>query len=258
MKRLVASVAALACATSSMAVYASEPDKFSLGVGVFRSSGTYGGVQTTDIVYVPVTGKYRTGDWTFKVIVPYLRMTGPGNVLNGVGLTGATNVTTRSTQSGLGDVIAKATRKVYNGGASGFMVSLTGKIKLGTADPAKGLGTGENDYAFQTNIAHRVGSRLTAFGSLGYRIYGSPPTYTLNNVFYGLFGGDYKFNADTSGGLMMYMRQPVLVNGYPRREALLFVNQKVDKDWKLQGYLIKGFAKASPDFGIGVASIHMF
>lgn len=258
MKRLVASVAALACAVSSMPVHASEPGKFSLGVGVFRSSGTYGGVQTTDILYVPVTGKYQTGKWKFKVIVPYLRMTGPGNVLNGLGLTGAPNATTRSTQSGLGDVIAKATRKVYNGGASGFMVSLTGKIKLGTADAAKGLGTGENDYAFQTNVAHLVGHRLTAFGSLGYRIYGSPPAYTLNNVFYGMIGGNYKFSPETSGGGLVYLRQPVLVNGFPRREAMLFVNQKIDAGWKLQGYLIKGFAKASPDFGVGVSTIHTF
>jgi hypothetical protein len=256
MKKSLVSVVVFACAASSMAAYADEPGKFSLGAGVFRTSGTYGGVQSTDIVYVPVTGKYQTGEWTYKLIVPYLKVTGPGNVLNGVGLVG-TPSTARSSRSGLGDVIAEATRRVHNGGPSGFMVSLTGKVKFGTADPAMGLGTGKNDYAFQTNVAHLFG-HLTAFGSVGYRIYGSPATYTLNNAFYGLFGGSYKFNPQTSGGLMVFMRQPVLVNGFPRREAMLFVNQKVDTRWKLQGYLIKGFANASPDFGAGASLMRAF
>ncbi len=252
MKKTAVSVVVFACAASSMAAYADEPGKFSLGAGVFRTSGTYGGVQSTDIIYVPVTGEYQTGDWTFKLIVPYLKITGPGNVLNGLGLVGNTNTTARSSRAGLGDVIAKATRKVYDGGASGFMVSLTGKVKFGTADPARGLGTGKNDYAFQTNVARMFG-HLTTFGSLGYRIYGSPATYTLNNAFYGLLGGSYKFTPETHAGLMVFARQAVLVNGYQRREAMLFVNQKVDPRWKLQGYLIKGFAKASPDYGAGVS-----
>lgn len=243
-------------ATAEMS-HAAEPDKFSLGVGVFRSSGTYGGIQSTDILYVPVTGKYVTGDWAFKLIVPYLSITGPGNVLNGVGLTGNANVTTRTTQSGLGDVIAAATRKVYEDHASGLLVSLTGKIKFGTANSAKGLGTGQNDYAFQSNVSKPFGA-LTAFGSVGYRVYGSPAAYTLNNVFYGSLGGSYKLAPKTSAGLVFYMRQQALVNGYPQREALLFVDQKVEKKWDLQAYLLKGFSNGSPNIGAGVSAAYLF
>jgi hypothetical protein len=253
----LAALASLACAASPMAAHADEPGKFSLGAGVFRSSGTYGGTQPTDITYVPVIGKYQGKDWTFKLVVPYLQITGPGNVLNGVGLTGNPGTTTRTTQSGLGDVIAAATRRIYSNGASGFMASLTGKIKFGTADPAKGLGTGKNDYAIQSNLFQAFGG-LTAFGSAGYKVYGSPAAYTLNNVFYGTLGGSYKFSPDTSGGLALYFRQKALVNGFPRREAMLFVNHTLDHDWKVEGYVLKGFTNASPNTGAGVFLTRLF
>ncbi len=255
--RAFAAIASVACAATSMAAHADEPGKFSLGSGVFRSSGTYGGAQPTDITYVPVIGKYQGKDWTFKLVVPYLKITGPGNVLNGVGLTGNAATTTRTTQSGLGDVIAEATRRVYNGGASGFMVSLTGKIKFGTADPSKGLGTGKNDYAIQSNLSQVFGS-VTAFGSIGYRIYGSPAAYTLNNVFYGSAGGSYRFSRETSAGLALYFRQKALVNGFPRREAMLFVNHTLNRDWKAEGYVLKGFTNASPNTGAGVFLTRLF
>ncbi len=249
--------ASFACATSPTAACADEPGKFSLGVGAFRSSGTYGGAQPTDILYVPVTAKYQTGDWAYKLVVPYLQITGPGNVLNGVGLTGNAAATTRTTQAGLGDVIAAATRKVYDSGSSGFRVSLTGKIKFGTADPAKGLGTGKNDYALQANLSQTFDS-LTAFGSAGYKVYGSPAAYTLNNVFYGSVGVSYKFTAETSAGIMAYFRQKALVNGFPHREALLFVNHHLNREWKAQGYVLKGFTNGSPNTGAGVSITRLF
>lgn len=256
-KRAAAAIASIACVVSSMPAQGEEPGKFSLGAAVFRSSGTYGGVQSTDILYVPVIGKYTTKDWTFKLVVPYLRITGPGNVLNGVGLTGNANVTTRTTHSGLGDVIAAATRRVYEDRTSGFMVSLTGKIKFGTADASQGLGTGKNDYAFQANVAQPF-DRVTAFGSAGYRIYGSPAAYTLNNVFYGSFGAVYKVVAHTDAGLMFDFRQQALVNGFPRRDAMLFVDQRFDRDWKGQAYLLKGFTSGSPDRAAGVSIARQF
>lgn len=256
-KRAVSVFALIGCAVYSGSACAEQADAFSLGAGVFRSSGTYGGTQSTDILYVPVTGKYRTKDWVFKLVVPYIRITGPGNVLNGVGLTGNANATTRSTHGGLGDVIAAATRKVYDGGTSGFMVSLTGKIKFGTASAAQGLGTGKNDYALQTNVAQALG-RAMAFGSLGYRVYGSPAAYTLNNVFYGSVGALYKFVPDTSAGMLFDFRQKALAYGYPRREAMLFVNQTLDRQWQAQAYALKGFTNGSPDFGAGLSVTRLF
>lgn len=147
------------------------------------SSGKYGDVASTDILYVPFTGKYETGRWMFKLTVPYIEVTGPGNVVRDVGVIRTSTSMTRTTQKGLGDVVAAATYNLYAGGASDPVVDLTGKVKFGTADETKGLGTGENDYAAQVDVYKGFG-RFTAFGTVGYRVLGSPAGVFLNNVFY--------------------------------------------------------------------------
>ncbi|WP_172592405.1 hypothetical protein [Nitrosomonas supralitoralis] len=50
------------------------------------TTGKYGGTSSTDIWYVPFTARYDNGRASFRVIVPYLNITGPGNVLGpGIG-----------------------------------------------------------------------------------------------------------------------------------------------------------------------------
>jgi hypothetical protein len=238
-------------------VYAANNGKFSLATGLHYSTGTYGGSQSTDILYIPVTGKYEWHSWDFKLTVPYLQITGPGNVIKGVGQTRTATTTARTTHSGLGDVVVAATHPIYSDPAARFMANLTGKIKFGTADNTQGLGTGRNDYALQSGMYKATG-KLTTFGILGYRVYGSPAGYTLNNVFYGLLGGSYKSSADTSGGIMLNLRQRATAASSPLREVLFFASQKLNNNWKTQGYVLKGFSNASPDWGVGMTVFYIF
>ncbi len=236
--------------------HAESEGKFSLETGMDVNSGKYGRTESTDILYVPVTGRYQGRSWSFKLTIPYLQITGPGNVINGVGLTGAA-ATARTTQSGMGDVVVAASHTTYNDSASGVMVNLTGKIKLGTADSTKGLGTGQNDYAFQADL-YRVRHDLTAFGTLGYRLYGSPVAYTLNNVFYGYFGGSYKFSQASSGGLMFNFSEKVVSTGSSHAEAIVFASHKLGEEWKAQGYVLKGYTNSVPDWGAGANITYIF
>ncbi len=247
---LSASLFALCPAVFGPAALAQEDGKFSVGVGVHYSTGTYGAPQSTDILYVPVTAKYKTEAWTFRLTVPYLQITGPANVINGVGITGAAP-NASSTRSGLGDVITAVTRNVYNSGASGWMVNVTGKIKFGTASAAQALGTGQNDYAFQGEL-YKVSGPVTSFGTLGYKVYGSPPGYALNNVFYGSVGGDYRFAPATSGGILVTYAQKVTAFSAAHFEALAFADHKVGQAWKMQGYILKGFTNSVPSLGAGL------
>lgn len=236
-------------------VHAEEGGKFILETGVNHNSGKYGGTRSTDIWYVPVTLKYQDQSWTLKLIVPYLRITGPGNVIdvmNGGAAANGNFTTSPVTRSGLGDVIASASRNAYNGGPSGVVVNLTGKIKFGTASLAQGMGTGATDFAFQSDTFKVTGS-LTTFGSLGYKIYGSPPGYTLQNAFYGSLGESYKFSQETYGGISINLGQKNISTGSFHRQAMLFAGHKLDKNWKLQGYVLKGFTKSVPDTGAGVS-----
>lgn len=240
-------------------VLADEGGRFSLEAGADYSTGKYGSAQATDILYVPVTGKYQGKEWTLKLSVPYLRITGPGNVvaINGTGVTGVAAATNRPTRSGLGDVVVAATRNLHNGGATGLVVNLTGKVKLATASRSKGLGTGENDYALQSDLFKVMGNQ-TVFGSLGYRLYGSPSGYSFNNVFYGTLGISRKLGPDLNGGVMFSAGQKITATSSSRQEALLFVNHKMAKNWKAQGYLLKGFTNSVPDWGGGASLSYLF
>ncbi|MEO8343023.1 MAG: hypothetical protein ABI536_04305 [Gallionella sp.] len=245
-------------ATTIHLAHAEEGGKFSLETGMDYNTGKYGGTQSTDILYVPVIGKYQGKSWTLKLTVPYLRITGPANVINimnGVSVTGGAN--TPLTRSGLGDVILGATHNAYTSGASGVMINLTGKVKFGTASSAKGLGTGKNDYALQADLYKTTGS-LTNFGTFGYKIYGSPIGYTLNNVFYGSLGVSYKFKPETNGGLVLALGQKTMATGSTHIEMLFFVNHKLDKNWKAQGYMLKGFTNGVPDLGAGASIVYLF
>jgi len=215
------------------------------------NTGKYGGTQSTSILYVPATLKYYRNSWTLKLTVPYLQISGPYNVINGVGVTGVA-ATTSTTRSGLGDVVLAATRNVYNRNSLGFFVNLTGKLKLGTASSAQGMGTGRNDYAFQSDLFQLTG-RLTSFGTLGYRVYGRPTGYSLSNVFYGLLGGSYQFDQETYGGMMLNLAQKSTATGASRMEAILFASHKLDQNLKAQGYVLKGFTRSVPDWGIGAS-----
>lgn len=234
------------CVTALPAAYAAGSGQFSLSTGFDYSSGKYGGDVSTDILYVPVIAKYETEQWSLKLTVPYIRITGPGNVVRDVGAIKGAG-TTRTTESGLGDVVAAATVNAYSGGPGDPIVDITGKVKFGTADENKGLGTGKNDYAAQVDVYQGIG-RFTAFGSAGYKVLGSPSGITLDNVFYGSLGGGYKIDPQTSGGLILDLRQKASATGSPQRELTAYLSHKYSKTWKVQGYVVKGFADGSPDW----------
>jgi outer membrane putative beta-barrel porin/alpha-amylase len=237
--------------------------QLSLSTGFDYSSGDYGGSTSTDILQVPVIGKYESGPWTYKLTVPYIEVTGPGNVVPGIGRTSAVQgkkgapVSGTSTESGLGDITGAVTYNLFAGSASEPAIDLTGKIKLGTADRDKGLGTGENDYSAQID-AYQTFGHVTGFGTLGYSILGSSSAIPLDNVFYVTIGASYKFDDRLSGGAMLDLRQAASSTSGERRELTGFVNYKVDKVWKVQGYVLQGFADGSPDLGIGAQVTRVF
>src|SRR5438067_2246733 len=147
-----------------------------LGTGFDYTSGKYGTSEKTDILYVPFYGRYETGRGVFRLTVPYIRITGPGNVLGAgadrVTLPGPTGA--RRTESGLGDVVGSAFYNVLSERNGPLGLDLGAKVKFGTADETKGLGTGKNDYSLQADFFKPLGA-TTVFGSLGHRWYGDPP-----------------------------------------------------------------------------------
>ena len=82
-RRHIRTIAILSIIGNCNPIYANS---FSISAGFDFTSGKYGGSSTTDIWYVPFTGRYDYKDLSFRITVPYLDLTGPGNILGpGIG-----------------------------------------------------------------------------------------------------------------------------------------------------------------------------
>lgn len=234
--------------------------KFSLTSGVDYSTGQYGQTQSTDIIYVPFTAKYETDNTTFKLTVPWLQITGPGDVVGGdarvvLGKSSRPSVT----QSGLGDLVLSATHTFARiGTAKPLILDVTGKIKFATASAGKGLGTGENDYAILLDAYKPIIKNLTVFGGVGYKLMGDPTGLDLHNVWSGSAGFSYKFSPATSAGIMADLRQATLDTTQPLRELTAFSIHKFNDHYKLQSYLTHGFSTSSTDWGGGMMLAYIF
>src|SRR5260221_2740169 len=131
--------------------------ELSAGLGVNYSSGKYGTSADTRILSIPLSARYATDLWTLKLTVPYLSVTGPANVVPGVGRIDSSGRPRRrtfagtTTESGLGDTVASATYNAYYDAATKRGLDLTGRLKLPTAEADKGLGTGSADQSVQVD-----------------------------------------------------------------------------------------------------------
>ncbi|WP_395059606.1 hypothetical protein [Polaromonas sp.] len=251
-KFMFASTAVLVC----QAGWAAEPGALTIGTSVNYSTGKYGTSTSTDITSIPVTATYDTGPWTLKLSVPYVRISGPADVIVGVGKTSRTTTTVR-TASGLGDIVAAATYNFYNDAASQSGADVTGKIKFATGDSAKGLGTGENDYSVLLDVYKKV-DQITFFGGIGYTVMGSSTAVPLRNVFSFNAGSTYKLDEKSSLGFAYDHRQKSSSTGSAQNELTAFYVHKFNKTWKTQAYLLKGFSDGSPDWGGGFSVGYAF
>jgi len=248
MQKLLATLALLVISIPAIA-----DNKFSLGTGFDYSTGTYGNAASTSILMVPVIAKLESDGLTVKLTVPFISITGPGGVVQGVGRVGAAPVAvggrnSTTTNSGLGDVTTSLGYTVYS--ADAFSLDLVGKVKFGTA-AAPALGTGKTDYSVQVDGFYTL-NQTTPFVTIGYKVYGQPVGYTLKNSPYATLGASQKLGEKTSAGIMLdFVKSPIATSA-DRRELTVFAAQKIGSSLKVQANLLKGFSNASPDFGGGI------
>lgn len=292
------------------------------------TTGDYGGAAPTDIWYVPFTARYDKERVFFRVIVPYLHITGPGNVIgpgiggidgrgiiisgidgspiNGSGIVACNEAdedcldarsnnsdsgrsdgtadsgetlnlpkqnnagtlslaggipvggpsTSRSTQSGLGDIIAALTYNLIDHVPSGILFDITARLKIPTANASQNLGSGQVDYAIQGDL-FKVISQFTLSATLGYRILGNPSGITFHNVVYGAAGVGYRWSSNTTIGTSYNMGQsPVRLQD--SRDLTLYLSHRVSDHFRLNVYGLKGFSERSPDWGGGINLRYVF
>jgi hypothetical protein len=150
--------------------------------------------------------------------------------------------------SGLGDVRLAGSRRLAGGGAKVFRMDLGAQVKIPTADPDEGLGTGEWDAYLGLTSEYRFWS-ATGFGGFGWNYLGDPEWQTLNDVVEGYVGVE----SEPLGGRLILSGwvegNPEVVDGLGSRAALGFGLRSLGKmRWRLLATV--GLTDAAQDFSV--------
>lgn len=236
---------------SLMTSVSSAEGRVGFTTGVDYSSGKYGQSEETRITYIPFTAKYDTDKWSFRAVVPWLKIDGPGGISADSRIVTNNAVQNRRTvESGLGDIVLGATYSAFQFYEEKVYIDIGAKIKVPTASESKGLGTGETDYTVSADI-YKTFNEVTLLGTVGYRVLGDPSGIDLENVWFGTIGGVYKFDANNSAGVTMDLREATTKDGTGLREYSAFYSHKFNDTYKLQTYIVTGDTESSVDFGVG-------
>lgn len=244
----------IALATVSANALAEEyGSAISWSTGIEYSSGTYGGTEDIEDLYVPLTARFVTERVGFEVTVPYLSVTAPaGTTVTEPGNEPVSGSGPTETESGMGDIIAGVTLyDVLYSDELGIALDFTGKIKFGTADETKGLGTGEQDFTFRADL-YKFYGQYTLMGSAGYKYRGAPDDLDLKNVLLGSAGGAFSVSDDVRIGLMYDYRESALAGGDAVSEVSAFLSHSWSDAWHMQLYAFSGFSDSSADWGVGI------
>ncbi len=240
----------------SVAAHAETPRKkndyeLTLLTSYNYSTGDYGQTIDTSITYIPVTAKLRYEQWTYKLTVPYLRITGPGVVVGGGETVVVGAPIARGTESGMGDILASIGYTINPFSHSGLSADFTGEIKFPTADDGDRLGTGNTDYILQFGVTQRT-EDVFLNGSVARRFNGSSSDYRLKDIWKFSAGGGYIFNHSASAGVVYDFRQVAAYTGSDFSQITGYMTYKLTDNWSAQIHAGSGFTDASPNLSTGV------
>ena len=234
----------LICATAADA-------DVSLSTGIEYSSGSYGGTEDIEDLYVPVTLRMNNARFGASLSVPYLSVRAPADTVigpDGQPLPGSGEITT---ESGLGDITASITLfDAFYSPDFDFALDVTGAVKFGTADVDKGLGTGENDVSLYLD-GYKWFDRFTLIGSVGYRWRGEPEGVDFDDVLMASVGGAWEAGSASMLGVMFDYRQSSLADADDVQEVTAFGSIQLGESWFLDIYAFTGFTDSSADWGAG-------
>lgn len=233
----------------------SQNGDFSLSFGTEYTSGDYGSGQTTSIWYFPFTFKFETDRFSASITAPLLIVNGPGNIVADGGARGIPSnrgMQPRDAEVGVGDILLRGSFNLAQEHSGGPRIDFTGKVKFGTADFDKNLGTGEDDISLQVDLERNFGA-TGLFGSVGYKFMGDPSGTNYKNVPYASIGTVFRMSDTTSLGVTFEAQDNVLGGTPGQRDLTLFLSSKADARTRVTGYVLRGLSDGSPDWGLGLA-----
>lgn len=194
-----------------------------------------------------------TGNYTFEISMPYIQRSAPqGKIATSEhheSSKKSTAIAPIIANSGMGDVTSSLQYAILKEQDAPLSLSAKGGIKVATADIAKGLGTGKNDYSFELKAGKSLGD-FTGNASIGYAVLGSPGNIQIeelsksiyfNNIFFGSLSGNYHFSEQLETTAKLDMGQAIEIGGYQQRDLSVAMEYHFMKSSTLRLQVMKSF-----------------
>jgi hypothetical protein len=226
---------------------AEEPPQWQYGLSFSYLTGDYGEPGDTDIYYAAASIKRYLDKGDVTLTVPYVDVSEGVTFVDG----SVESVAAGSGGSGLGDVILKGRYYAVEQDELLPFVDLVGSVKLPTADEDEGLGTGEFDFTFVTELARRLSNDAwTILGEFGYTFVGDPSDYDLKNRWLYSVGLAYEVNPKVTLSGYLDGRTAIVEGNDDPLSVLLAGEYKYRTDLRLDALLELGLSDGAPDVGI--------
>jgi hypothetical protein len=239
-------------------------------LSISTSTGKYGTDIPTSVVYVPMTVRRLFEDGDLSLTIPFVSVTGDCSVtlLNGIAnRTGGTcrqrtinlfgGAFTRTftlpevvNNQGLGDLVLQGRYYAIEERQWIPLIAVTGRVKIPTANPAIGLGTGEFDEGMGIEASKELGSRWLIFADAGFSLIGKVKEVNLRNQWNYDVGVGY-YVTDQLLMSASYEEWRAIISGLKNpRDILVGVNYKVTATFRANFSTMIGLSDGAPDYGL--------
>lgn len=228
-------------------------------LGLDYSQGEYGTNSTTRQWAAPVGLKYDSNFGYAKISTAFLAVSNVNSNAQGEALPCGNAASTSKDVQGLGDTTVSLMKHVQDTGS--FQFDIGAKVKFATGDVDKCLSTGKNDFSLQMDGFKQIdGAGL--FGTLGWTYKGRPEvggqTIDYRNPLYFSLGASKQLNGQNSAGISFDYRDKLLDGRSTLQELTIFGVHRVNRQLRLQPYVMKGFTTSSPAVGVGINVLNSF
>lgn len=262
----------------------SSPESWRLSTGFNYSTGSYGELTDTKVLSAPVGLKFTKGNFSVRVSAPFVRVDGPGSLIQtpegsgggsssgsggrsgnsgrgssnsgsgssgsgGVEVDDSNGVPVSSKRSGFGDVVVAATYSFDLG--SNFYIDASGRVKVPTASTAKRLGTGEVDVTTGLDFVKSVGP--ATFYIHGRRKFAGKPTGSLIRSTWGAGGGaSIRAGKTVTLGADYDWQQSSLIGNQASSDITGWASARLSRKLSLSLFGSTGLNSNSADFAAGI------
>lgn len=214
-------------------------------------SGDYGTGIDASITYVPTIVVVSSERQEFRLTVPYISIhtSEPVVYLNGEVIGPVPGGST--SESGLGDVVAQEEVFFLAGTARRPWVSGILRLKMPTADEAKGLGSGETDYGGGIGVIQPLGGAWSLIGTGMYIARGDPAGIDFRNTRWLIFGVQWRRSRRTSWNVFYDRRQSAIRGNDDLADFSLGYERALSPGVTFRSTVYVGLSDTAEDFGIG-------